>query len=112
MLDNVLSLKTMNGVSVATSNTVMVKRSVLSGNSGDGVSVGAGGLLQIDDSAVSNNGNGFNTVGTTKVSNTDIIGNTQAFAGTNISFGNNRITGTIGIAPNAAGGPSTDLGQQ
>ncbi len=112
VLDNVLSLNNLNGVSVATSNTVMVKRSVLSGNSGDGVSVGAGGLLQIDDSAVSNNGNGFNTVGTTKVSNTDIIGNTQAFAGTNISFGNNRITGTIGIAPNAAGGPSTDLGQQ
>jgi len=85
---------------------------VLSGNSGDGVSMGAGGLLTIDDSAVTNNTNGFNSGGTVKVSNTDIIGNTTAFAGTNITFGNNRITGTLGVAPTPAGGASSDLGQQ
>jgi hypothetical protein len=112
VLDNVLSLNNLNGISVATSNTVMIKRSVLSGNSGDGVSMGAGGLLQIDDSAVSNNGNGFNSAGTVKVSNSDIIGNTTAFAGTNITFGNNRITGTLGTAPTPAGGASNNLGQQ
>jgi hypothetical protein len=111
VMDNVRSLYNLNGVSVGNTNTVMVKRSLLSGNSGDGVSVGAGGVLQIDNSAVTNNANGFNTVGTTKVSNTDIIGNTTAFAGTNISFGNNRLTGTIGVAPNAAGLQSHDLGQ-
>jgi hypothetical protein len=112
VLDNVLSLNNLNGISVATSNTVAIKRSVLSGNSGDGISMGAGGLLTIDDSAVSNNGNGFNSAGTVKVSNTDIIGNTQAFAGSNITFGNNRITGTLGVAPTAAGLASSDLGQQ
>ncbi len=111
VLDNVRSLYNLNGVSVGNTNTVMVKRSLLSGNTGDGVSVGAGGVLQIDNSAVTNNANGFNTVGTAKISNTDIIGNTTAFAGTNISFGNNRVTGTIGVAPNAAGLQSHDLGQ-
>jgi hypothetical protein len=112
VLDNVLSLNNLNGISVAGSNTVAIKRSVISGNSGDGVSMSAGGLLSIDDSAVTNNGNGFNSAGTVKVSNTDIIGNTTAFVGSNITFGNNRITGTLGTAPTAAGLASSDLGQQ
>jgi hypothetical protein len=112
VLDNVLSLNNLNGISVAGSNTVAIKRSVLSGNSGDGVSMSAGGLLSIDDSAVTNNSNGFNSAGTVKVSNTDIIGNTTAFVGSNITFGNNRITGTLGTAPTAAGLASSDLGQQ
>jgi hypothetical protein len=111
VMDNVRSLYNLNGVSVGNSNTVMVRRSLLSGNTGDGVSVGAGGLLQINDSAITNNVNGFNSAGTSKVSNSDIIGNTTAFAGANISFGNNRVTGTVGVAPTAAGLQSHDLGQ-
>jgi hypothetical protein len=111
VLDNVRSLYNLNGVSVGPSNTVMVKRSVLSGNTGDGVSVSAGGLSQVNDSAVINNVNGFNSGGTSKVSNSDIIGNTTAFAGANITFGNNRVTGTVGTAPTAAGLQTHDLGQ-
>jgi hypothetical protein len=111
VLDNVRSLYNLNGVSVGPSNTVMVKRSVLSGNTGDGVSVSAGGLIQVNDSAVTNNVNGFNSGGTSKVSNSDIIGNTTAFVGANITFGNNRVTGTVGTAPTAAGLQTHDLGQ-
>jgi hypothetical protein len=111
VMDNVRSLYNLNGVSVGNSNTVMVRRSLLSGNTGDGVSVGAGGLIQVNDSAITNNVNGFNSAGTSKVSNSDIIGNTTAFAGANISFGNNRLTGTLGVAPTAAGLQTHDLGQ-
>jgi hypothetical protein len=111
MLDNVHSLFNLNGVSAGNSNTVMVKRSVLSGNTGDGVSVSAGALVQVNDSAITNNVNGFNSSGTSKVSNSDIIGNTTAFVGANITFGNNRVTGTVGTAPTAAGLQTHDLGQ-
>jgi hypothetical protein len=111
VMDNVRSLYNLNGISVGPSNTAMVKRSLLSGNTGDGVSVSAGGLIQVNDSAVTNNVNGFNSAGTSKVSNSDIIGNTTAFAGANITFGNNRVTGTVGTAPTAAGLQTHDLGQ-
>jgi hypothetical protein len=111
VMDNVRSLYNLNGVSIGNSNTVMVRRSLLSGNTGDGVSVSAGGLIQVNDSAVTNNVNGFNSAGTSKLSNTDIIGNTTAFVGANITFGNNRVTGTLGVAPTAAGLQTHDLGQ-
>jgi hypothetical protein len=114
VLDNVSSINNLNGVSAGATNNVMVKRSVLSGNSGDGATVGSGGQIQIDDCVISNNfGNGVNSAGTIKVSNTDFMANTAAFAGTGvITFGNNRVTGPLGITPTPAGAAAPALGQQ
>jgi hypothetical protein len=113
VLDNVSSINNLNGVSAGTTNNVMVKRSVLSGSAGDGAIVTAGGQIQIDDSVVSNNAtNGVNGQGTIKISNTDFIANVTALAGTVVSFGNNRITGTLGAAPTPAGAAAPALGQQ
>jgi hypothetical protein len=101
VLDNVSSINNLNGISVGSLNTAVAKRSVFSNNSGDGATTGAAGQIQIDDSVIANNaGNGVNSSGTIKVSNTDFIANTTAFTGNGlITFGNNRVTGTIGVTP-------------
>ena len=113
VLENVHSINNLNGVSAGTTNNVLVKRSVLSGSAGDGAVVTAGGLIQISDSVVSNNAtNGVNGLGTIKISNTDFMANVTALAGTVVSFGNNRITGTLGVAPTPAGAAAPALGQQ
>jgi Right handed beta helix region len=103
VLDNVSSINNLNGVSAGTTNNVVIKRSVLASNSGDGASMGAGGQIQIDDCVISNNGNGVNSSGTIKVSNSDFMANTQAFSGTGLfTFQNNRVTGTLGVTPTPA----------
>jgi hypothetical protein len=112
-IDNVHSINNLNGVSAGTLNNVVVKRSVLSGNSADGAVVSAGGQIQIDDSMIANNaGHGVNALGTIKVSNTDFMSNAATFSGSVITFGNNRITGAMGSPATPAGSPSSDLGQQ
>jgi hypothetical protein len=112
-IENVHSINNLNGVSVGTVNNVVVKRSVLAGNSADGAVVGAGGQIQIDDSVISNNtSHGVNATGTIKVSNSDFMSNGSAFVGSVISFGNNRVTGPVGTPPTPAGSPTSDLGQQ
>jgi hypothetical protein len=111
LLDNVLSLNNLNGVSAGSTNNVMVKRSALAGNSGAGATVSAGGQIQIDDTVIANNGSGLNSAGTIKISNSDLMVNATAIVGPVISFGNNRLTGTLGTAPTAAGGPTENLGQ-
>jgi hypothetical protein len=111
-VDNVNVLDNATGVAAATGNNIAVKRSVIAGNSGTGMVADAGAQATVDNSVVSNNGIGLQVGGTLKVSNSDIVFNTSAFSGAVISYGNNRITGAIGNNPTAAGGASTDLGQQ
>jgi hypothetical protein len=110
-IDNVNVLDNAGGLATATGNNVAVKRSVFSGNSGAGVEADLGGQVTVDNSLISNNGIGLQGAGV-KVSNSDIVFNTNAFSGAVITFGNNRITGAIGNAPTNAGLASTDLGQQ
>jgi hypothetical protein len=111
-MDNVYVLENAAGMGTATGNNVAVKRSVFSGNSGAGIVADAGGQVTVDNSLISNNGIGLQVGGTIKVSNSDLVFNTNAFSGGVISYGNNRITGPLGTTPVAAGSASTDLGQQ
>jgi hypothetical protein len=111
-MDNVYVLENAGGLATATGNNVAVKRSVFSGNSGTGVEADAGGQVTVDNSLISNNGIGLQVGGTIKVSNSDIVFNTNAFSGAVLSYGNNRVTGTIGNAPSPAGSASNENGQQ
>jgi hypothetical protein len=110
-MDNVYVLENAGGLATATGNNVAVKRSVFSGNSGAGVEADLGGQVTVDNSLISNNGIGLQGAGV-KVSNSDIVFNTNAFSGGVITYGNNRVTGAIGNAPTNAGLASSDLGQQ
>jgi Right handed beta helix region len=112
MLDNVYVLDNALGLAAATGNNAAAKRSVFSGNAGAGVEADPGGQITVDNSMISNNGIGLQVGGTIKVSNSDIVFNTNAFSGAVITYGNNRITGNIGNLPTAAGSASNDIGQQ
>jgi hypothetical protein len=111
-MDQVYVLENAGGLAAATGNNVAVRRSVFAGNSGAGVEADSGGQVTVDASLISNNGIGAQVGGTIKVSNSDLVFNTNAFSGPVDSYGNNRVTGPIGQTPNTAGGPSTDNGQQ
>jgi hypothetical protein len=111
VLENSHLLNNLNGVSGAATNNVMISRSVLSGNSDTGAVMAAGGQIQISDTVISNNGTGVNATGSIKIGNSDILANGTAFVGTATTYGNNRVTGTIGTAPTAAGGISNTFGQ-
>jgi hypothetical protein len=113
VLDNIRSFNNGFGVAAATGNNVTVKRSVLSGNATAGVIADSGAQVTVDDSAITNNGTGVQAGGTIRVSNSDINFNTTAFAGSVVTYGNNRVfgNGTVG-ATTAAGAASNNLGQQ
>jgi hypothetical protein len=91
----------------------MAKRSVFSGNA-VGVDAESSAEIDVDDAAISGNGAGvFSSGGAIlRVSNSDLALNGSAATGPWTSFGNNRVSGTPGIAPTAAGPASTDLGQK
>jgi Right handed beta helix region len=117
VLDGVQSVNNLFGVAAATGNNVLVIRSNLSGNSSAGAIADAGGQILIDSTAVSGNGTGLqaNGGGNIRVTNSDITFNTvQAFLGTPVSYGDNRVFGNVagGTGLSGAGSPSTDLGQQ
>jgi hypothetical protein len=81
------------GIASTTGNSVMVKRSVISGNSNTGVETDAGAQMNVDDSSITNNGTGVQGNGTIRVSNSDISFNTTVSTGSgNASYGNNRIS--------------------
>jgi len=82
------------GIAATSGNSVVVKRSVISGNSNTGVETDAGAQMDVDDSSVSGNGIGVQANGTIRMSNSDIANNTAASSGTGPStYGNNRING-------------------
>jgi hypothetical protein len=114
-LDNVICEGNATGIAAATGPSVMIKRSTISNNTGNGLDAEGVGVMSADNCLISNNGvNGLFTTagGTLRVSNTDLAHNTTAANGAWTSFGNNRITGTAGTAPTAAGAATTDLGEK
>jgi hypothetical protein len=114
-ITNVRSVNNGNGGLVVTvGGKAMVKKSVFSGNGNTGIDVETSGEVNVDDSVMSGNPVGIFTSGggVLRVSNSDIALNTTAASGAWTSFGNNRISGTPGTAPTAAGPASTDLGQK
>jgi hypothetical protein len=93
-IENTSSINNLFGISTTTGNSIMVKRSVMSGNSNTGVETDAGAQMDVDDSSVTNNGIGVQANGTIRMSNSDIAYNTTASSGTGPStYGNNRING-------------------
>jgi hypothetical protein len=93
-IEHTSSINNLFGVSAVSGNSVMVKRSVMAGNSNTGVETDAGAQMDVDDSSVTNNGIGVQANGTIRMSNSDIAYNTTASSGTGPStYGNNRING-------------------
>jgi len=117
VLNNVISVGNVLGLAVAVNNDVVVKRSVLSGNTAGGLTADGGGQITVDDSAISNNGgtagveaNGSNI----RVSNSDINFNTgAAFSGSPVTYGNNRVFGNGSVGTTTAAGTGVqNLGEQ
>ena len=103
------------GVAAGTGNNALVRRSVISGNT-TGLEADNGGQITVDNSAISGNGTGVQaTASNIRLSNSDIAFNTtQAFTGTPITYGNNRVFGNTagGTGVAGAGGPVSNLGEQ
>jgi hypothetical protein len=97
------------GIASTTGNSSVIKRSVFSGNS-TGVETDAGAQMDVDDSSVSNNGVGVQANGTIRMSNSDVVYNATATAGTGSqSYGNNRMNGNTS---NGVGFAAVVPGQQ
>jgi hypothetical protein len=97
---------------------VMVNRSVFSGNTNAGIEAeGPAGAVEVNvnDSVMTSNGIGVqNLTGTViiRLSNNDIAFNTTAVSGVTQSFGNNRISGTVGTVPTFVGADAPAKGQR
>jgi hypothetical protein len=98
-LSNVIAERNADGIKASNGANIMVKRSIISGNSNAGV-VTEGPIgnsrISVDDSSISNNGTGALRLpgGAGRFSNNDFAQNTTARSGVNlISFGNNRLAG-------------------
>jgi hypothetical protein len=94
-IENTSSINNLFGVAAGTSNSVMIKRSVFSGNSNTGVETDAGAQMSVDLTSINGNGVGVQANGTIRLSNSDIVNNTTAVTGTGSAqtYGNNRIAG-------------------
>jgi Right handed beta helix region len=115
-IDGSSMINNLFGVAAGNSNNALIRHSVISGN-GTGLEADTSGQITVDDSAISGNGTGVQATGSNiRLSNSDISFNTtQAFLGTPISYGNNRVFGNTaggtGVA-GAPGGPSSNIGEQ
>jgi hypothetical protein len=114
VLDNVTSENNTYGIAVGTGNNVAITRSVFSGNSAAGVEGDPGAQIILDGSTVTHNNIGVLSISSVRLSNNNIGFNNTAISGSAATFGNNRFSGngTIGTAPAALGGATSDLGQQ
>lgn len=112
-IENTSSINNLTGVSAGNGSVVLIRRSVFSGNA-TGISAGAGGGINIDSSAISNNSTGVLGANNIRVSNSDVTFNTTGFSGTTVSYGNNRLqgNGSLGTPVAAAGGATSNLGEQ
>jgi Right handed beta helix region len=112
-IDNTSSINNLFGIATATGNNVMIRRSVLSGN-GTGVEADGGGVVNVNNSAITNNTLGVQASGTIRLSDSDVTSNATGFSGAAVSYGNNRLLGNtaLGTAVVAAGGASSNLGEQ
>ena len=113
-IENTSSVNNLFGIAVGTSNSVMVRRSVLSQNN-TGIEADGGGQANVVDSSIDNNGTGVQaTASNIRLSNSDIMFSTvNGLTGNPVSYGNNRVFGNAGVtATTGAGAGTTDLGQQ
>ncbi|WP_044591825.1 right-handed parallel beta-helix repeat-containing protein [Bradyrhizobium sp. LTSPM299] len=101
-LENVSLINNLFGVAAGTGNNIVAKRSVFSGNTSAGVEADSGGSVSVDDSAISGNTTGILGTGNLRVSNSDIVFNGTAFGGASVTYGNNRVVGTLGTTPTPA----------
>jgi hypothetical protein len=107
------------GLHAATGNFATVQRSVFSNNttgaSPAGVSADSGSIIQLDNVALTSNTNGVTANGSNvRLSNSSVSFNSTAFNGAAVSYGNNQIFGnaSLGAGVTAAGGASSNLGEQ
>ena len=114
-LENVTSVGNAYGVAVGTGSNVVVRRSVLAGNTIAGVEADNGGQVAIENSNISGNAAGVQASSSNiRLSNSDINYNTgAAFSGTPVTYGNNRVfgNGSVGTV-SAAGVGVQNLGEQ
>jgi hypothetical protein len=114
VLDDVSAEYNAYGIAAATGNNVLINRSVFSGNSVAGIEGDSGAQIAVNNSTISHNSTGVQSNGSVRLSNNDIAFNSFAISGSSGTFGNNRFSGnsSIGTAPTAIGGATSDLGQQ
>jgi hypothetical protein len=118
MLENVRVENCNFGIALNNGARVMINRSVFTGNTQAGVHAEGplGGVeVNVNDSVMASNGIGVqNLVGTVtiRLSNNDIAFNTTAVNGATQSFGNNRISGTVGTVPTFIGADAPAKGQR
>jgi hypothetical protein len=112
-IENSSSINNLFGVSTATGNNAMIRRSVFSGN-GTGLEADGGAVLNVENSAISNNSLGIQAAGTIRLSNSDVTMNATGFSGAAVSYGNNRLLGNTapGTPVSPAGGATSNLGEQ
>jgi Right handed beta helix region len=115
VLNNVVSVGNAFGVAAGAGSNVVVKRSVLDGNTTAGMTADVGGQITVDETSISGNAAGILSNGSNiRVSNSDINFNTgAAFSGSPVTYGNNRAfgNGSVGTV-SAAGGAVSNLGEQ
>jgi hypothetical protein len=113
-ITNVNSINNSFGIATGNLQNAVIRNSNFSGNVNAGVEVDAGGQATVDTTTVSSNATGLQATagGNLRIGNSDIAANGSAFSGAVITYGNNRVVGSVGIAPTAAGSPTSDLGQQ
>jgi Right handed beta helix region len=92
IIENTSSINNLFGIAAIAGNSALAKRTVFAGNSDTGIETDAGAQIDADDCEVFNNGTGVNANGTIRMSNSDIVFNTTASAGSGVlTYGNNRI---------------------
>jgi hypothetical protein len=114
VLDNVRSENNGYGIAVGAGNNVVIRNSVFSGNSTAGVEGDGGSQIIVDGSTITHNNIGIQSNGSVHMSNNNVAFNNTAISGSAGTYGNNRFSGngSVGTAPTALGGATSDLGQQ
>jgi hypothetical protein len=114
VLDNVRLENNLYGIAVTTGTSVVINRSVVSGNSTAGVEGDGGSQIVVNNSTISHNGVGAQGTSSIRLSNNDIAFNNTAISGNTGTFGNNRFSGngSPGTPLTPLGGASSDFGQQ
>jgi hypothetical protein len=103
------------GVAAGAGTNVVIRRSVMSGNTTAGVEADNGAQITVENSAISGNAAGVLANGSNiRLSNSDINFNTgAAFTGSPITYGNNRALGNGSVGTvTAAGVGVQNLGEQ
>jgi len=103
-INNVRVQNSFFGFAIANGVNAVVNNSVFSGNTSGGIEANAGGTMVVDRSVISGNGTGISAAGTIRISNSDIAFNVAGMSGTIQSFTNNRFTN------NGSGGTIMPIG--